>query len=329
MSEIINNFDKIKAKFIEIPFDKYEIIKNMLLEYWERITNLLKISIKEENPQHQQLIEFIEYFDPKKTPSSRLKVIEKLPTFNEIVEKYLQIEKEIELMIEIGIFFPITRSYTQFLLLTPEGLVFLFILLDSKKYDNIVRLNTLILQKYEKFIYLKFREFLFSKFERLSIKEDEEIPLTFKDIAIIAFFLVNSSIGKDKAFTREIKGTEKALNCVVQAFDKNVKLNDEQRNDENFVPIRVLQSDLSILQKKIGYAIYNEKSIYYIKINFINFLYDILFKAIKTKDKSDLKSRWEHFLKEYEHWRPLFRESNICYYNYQVVEKLKSAILSI
>ena len=328
MNDITNYFDNIKASFIEIPSDKYKFIKNMLMEYWMKITKLLKISNRKEKTQQQQLSEFLEYFDPKKTPSSRLKIIEKLPTFNETIEKYPQIEKEIELMIDIGIFFPITRSNTQYLLLTPEGLVFLFTLLDSKKYDDIVRLNTLILQKYEKIIYLKFRELLFSKFERLSIKEDEEIPLSFKDIAIIAFFLVNGSIGKDKAFTREEQGTEKALNCIIQAFDKKIQLNDENRNNESIVPIRVLQSDLSILQKKIGYAIFNEKSIYYIKKNFVNFLYGILFKAINTKEKLDLKSRWEYFLKEYEHWRPLFRQSDVCYYNYQVVEKLENAILN-
>lgn len=328
MNEYINNFDKIKVIYMQLSVEKYQLIKSLMKEYWDKVSELLKIPKEGEKIPKSQIINYIKFFDPKKTPSSRLKIIESLPTSEKVIENNPQLKEELELMTDVGIFFPIVRSYKEYLLLTPEGLAFFFALLESKKYDNIYRLNTLILQNFEKIIYSEFRIFLFDKFKQLNIQKDKEVSLGFKDIAIILFFLINGSIGETKAFTRDIKGTEKALNCIVHSFDKNVELTGELRDDEEFVPIRILQSDLSLLQKKVGYPIYNEKSIYYIKENFADFLFKILKDTVKSKDKVDLKSRWEKLIKEYNYWRPLFRQSNICYFNYQTVEKLEKILVN-
>ena len=180
----------------------------------------------------------------------------------------------------------------------------------------------MIIDNYQKLLSIKFREFIFEKFENLQIIKKETPAFNNKDIAILLFFLINGSISKKNAFRREGRGSEKALNCIVQAFHKNLILSEEERDDEKVVPIRVLQSDLSVLQKRIGYAINIEQGKYFINPSEVLFIKTHLKKFFKEKmdKKQDFISRWNSFKEEYNHWRPLLRENKICYYDYQVLE---------
>ncbi len=324
-----NIYNLIKKKYIQISNEKYIKIKALFDDYFDKICRLLKINNVKKEELDDVLVKFIKKtFDPKKAPQLRLKLIESLPTYHILIEKYPRLEEDLNFMKTNEIFLPIRRSSEEYLLLTPEGAAFYIALLNSKKYENIYRLNTLILERIEKKIYYEYRYFLLDKFKQFNIQKEKDYSLGNKDIAILLFFLINGSIGKERAFTRAGKGSEKALNCIVHAFDKNLEFTDELRNDERVVPIRVLQSDLSLLQKKIGYPIYNEKSTYFIKKNFENFLFNVLQKVVKKKDKKDLKSRWDKLLKEYNYWRPILRQNNVCFYDFQIVEKLEKILFN-
>ncbi|MEJ2248664.1 MAG: hypothetical protein P8Y97_03270 [Candidatus Lokiarchaeota archaeon] len=302
-----------------ISSKKYNLISKFLKDYWKLIERELGIS--EDINNIEKLTKLLEYYDPKRTPATRLKILEDLPNIQEIEEKYDDFKEDLEKMIELGILYLINRINSKFLIITPEGLVFLFALEESKEYTDLYRLNTLIVEKYQKILFEKYREFVFEKFENLQILEKEISPFTNKDIGILLFFLVNGSIGKEQAFTRDIKGSEKALNCIVRTFHKNIELDEEKRNDETIVPIRILQSDLSTLQMKIGYAINNEESTYYIKESEASFIMDRLKETLEEK-----KQKRNKFLKEYNHWRPLLRQNKICHYDYRIVDKIENFI---
>lgn len=322
MIEYKTILDKVKEEYIQIPLERFEKIKKFLTEYWDLIKINLKIKNKEEDNNESNLIELINYFDPKRTPGTRLNLIENLPSLEDIIQQNFEIEDDLIKMQKLFVLFKINRINNNYLVLTPEGLIFLLALEKSKKYDNYYRLNTLIIDNYQKLLFIKFREFIFEKFENLQIFKKETPAFTKKDIAILLFFLINGSISKKNAFKRDERGSEKALNCIVQAFHKNLILSEEDRDDGKVVPIRVLQSDLSVLQKRIGYAIIIEQGKYFIKPSEVLFIKTQLKKFFKEKieNKQDFISRWNSFKKEYNHWRPLLRENKICYYDYQVLE---------
>jgi len=322
MIEYKTILDKVKEEYIQIPLERFEKIKKFLREYWGLIKINLKIENKEEVNIESNLIELLNYFDPKRTPATRLNLIENLPPLEDIIQQNFEIENDLIKMQKLFVLFKINRINNSYLVLSPEGLIFLLALEKSKKYDNYYRLNTLIIDNYQKLLFIKFREFIFEKFENLQIVKKETPAFTKKDIAILLFFLINGSISKKNAFKRDERGSEKALNCIVQAFHKNLILSEEDRDDEKVVPIRVLQSDLSVLQKTIGYAINIEQGKYFIKPSEVLFIKTQLKKFFKEKIdiKQDFISRWNSFKKEYNHWRPLLRENKICYYDYQVLE---------
>lgn len=326
MKDVATTLEKIKKNYLQISSKKYNLISKFLKDYWKLIERELGIS--EDINNIEKLTKLLEYYDPKRTPATRLKILEDLPNIQEIEEKYDDFKEDLEKMIELGILYLINRINSKFLIITPEGLVFLFALEESKEYTDLYRLNTLIVEKYQKILFEKYREFVFEKFENLQILEKEISPFTNKDIGILLFFLVNGSIGKEQAFTRDIKGSEKALNCIVRTFHKNIELDEEKRNDETIVPIRILQSDLSTLQMKIGYAINNEESTYYIKESEASFIMDRLKETLEEKKqkKEELIIRWNKFLKEYNHWRPLLRQNKICHYDYRIVDKIENFI---
>jgi len=322
MIEYKTILDKVKEEYIQIPLERFEKIKKFLNEYWDLIKNNLKIKNKENATNESHLIELIKYFDPKRTPATRLNLIENLPPLEEIIQQNLEIENDLVKMQKLCVLYRINRINDNYVLLTPEGLIFLLALEKSKKYDNYYRLNTLIIDNYQKLLSIKFREFIFEKFENLQIIKKETPAFTNKDIAILLFFLINGSVSRKNAFKREGRGSEKALNCIVRVFHKNLILSEEDRDDEKVIPIRVLQSDLSVLQKRIGYAINIEQGKYFIKPSEVLFIKTQLKKFFKEKktNKQDFISRWNNFKEEYNHWRPLLRENKICYYNYQVLD---------
>ena len=86
-------------------------------------------------------------------------------------------------MQKLFVLFKIYRINNNYLVLTPEGLIFLLALEKSKKYDNYYRLNTLIIDNYQKLLFIKYREFIFEKFENLQIVKKETPLFTKKDIS--------------------------------------------------------------------------------------------------------------------------------------------------
>ena len=329
MSEFISNLDNIKRNYIQIQLEKYDILKNFLQNIWIETKKLLKIKDKEKSNYIMLITELLEYYNPKRTPASCLKIIEKLPSLKDIEALNIITEEDLRKLDELKIIYIIKRADNEFPLLTPEGLIFYFALIESKKYNDLYRLNTLIIQKYEKLLLNKFRNFILEKFINFQITKDETPSLSKKDVGIILFFLVNGSVDENKAFTRESKDSEKALNCIIQAFNEDLDMNDEFRNDLKIVPIRILQSDISVLDKKMRYPFHNEKSIYYLKSKHLNFVLKTLKKAVELIEFDEIKSRWEHFMKEYNYWRPLLRQNKVCYYDHRQVEKIEREILKL
>jgi len=322
MSEYISIIDNIKQEYFQIDIEKFEIIINFLSYLWDETKNVLNIKATDYT---EKLSELIDIFNPKRSPATRLRLVEKLPTMNKVFESKKIVEEELNKLRDFKVLYIIERGSDEYLLLTPEGLVFMIALQNSKKIDEYYRLNTVKLQDYEKVLQMQYRNFIFEKFENLQMST---IPLiSIKEIAILLFFMVNGSIGNDKAFVRTPTQLEKALNSIVQAFNKNMEMNEESRNDNKIVPIRILQRDLSTLQKKIGYSIYNVKSTYFLKSKDISYLKKVLKQSIEKKREDNISSRWDFFIKEYEYWRPYFREKKVCFYNYKDVENLENEIM--
>ena len=325
MVDYFSILDNIKKKYIQIDKVKYEKIVTFISFMWNCVKELLKIKNNKEKNYDLQIKEYLSFFDPKKVPATRLKIVNKLPSRNMILSKNLIEEKEIEELNRYKIIDIIKRVNKYYLIITPEGLIFYFALLESKNYDDIYRLNTLILQKYEKLLLNKFREFIFQKISFIQTKEDK-ITLNNLDIGILLFFLVNGSIDQEKAFIRESMDLERALNTIVYSFYKNKEFSEEERTD---IKIRVLQSDLSLLQSKIGYIIHSEKKVFFLKSEDLTFIFNVLKEGIKEKNKDDIISRWNFFLNEYNHWRPILRQSNMCFYDRFEVKKIEEEILNI
>lgn len=325
MDEIFSILDDIKKKYIQIDLDKYERIKNFLGLIWDKFKQISGVNgIPEEN-YDEQINNLLDFYSPKKNPATRIKIIENLPSKTKLLEEDIINKEEVEELQENNIIYIIKRTDYDYLLLTPEGLIFYFALVNSKNYDDIYRLNTLLIQNYEKYLLNNLRNFIFKKFDLFQTKS-EGVNLNFKDIGILLFFLVNGSIDKEKAFTREDLRSERAINCVVQAFYKNKELDEEKRNK---IRIRVLQSDVSLLDSKIGYVIHNKKSTYFLRSKDIPLLLNILKENIRSQKKEEIISRWDSFLKEYDYWRPLLRQNNICFYDRFEVKKIEEEILNI
>jgi len=325
MGEFTSILDKIKKKYIQINAEKYERIINLLGFIWEEFKQILKIAKVENNNYKLYIRELLNFYDPKKNPATRIKIIEKLPIKDKIFENKIINEAALIELLEFEVIYLIKRTNNEHLLLTPEGLIFYFALLKSKRYDDIYRLNTLLIQNYEKLLIQRFRDFIFEKLNLFQTKK-EGTSLNYTDIGILLFFLVNGSIDKERAFTREDLRSERALNCVVQAFHRNKNFDEE---DRTHCRIRVLQSDISLLQSKIGYVIHNEKSLYFLKSEDLSYLLKVLKDNFKKKESEEIISRWDAFLKEYDYWRPLLRQNNICYYDKFEVKKLEAEILNI
>lgn len=323
--------DKIKEEYIQISEKQFNRLINFLKDYWNQTKQNLNIQYDDSDENVKLLTELIKYFDPKKTPATRLSLINNMPPIEDIINSNEDIEEDLDIMQKLRILFRVERINNQYLIITPEGLIFLFALENSKKYDDNYRLNTLLIDKYEKFLFKKYREFIFEKFENLQIIKKETPIFTNKDVGILLFFLINGSIRKKNAFNRQKRGSEKALNCVVRVYHKDIELTEEDRDDEKIVPIRVLQSDLSVLQKKIGYAINIEEGQYFIKESEDIFIKEQLkmFLREKRDKKKDILSRWNKFKREYNHWRPILRENKICYYNYQIQEEIEEFIQNL
>lgn len=323
MDKILSILDKIRSQYIQINLDKFVRIKNLLGLIWEQFQLNSNINSTIHGDYEEQITLLLDFFDPKKNPNTRIKVIEQLPSKARILEENIIYEEDIEELYNNNVLYIIERTNIEYLLLTPEGLVFYIAIINSKRYDDVYRLNSLIIQNYEKFLLNNFRKFIFKKFDLYQTKK-EGIILNFKDIGIILFFLVNGSIDKDKSFTRDDINSEKALNCAIHAFFENEEFDEEKRSK---VRIRILQSDISLLNSKIGYIVYNEKSTYYLRSKDLPFLLKILKENIKSKKKKEILSRWHFFLKEYEYWRPLLRQNNICFYDRFEVKKIEHEIL--
>ena len=332
MNEYKSVLDKIKENYLKIDVFTYNLLKKILSFLWEKSKNYLDIREKEENENYYQFNQYLKYFNPKKVPSTRLSLIECLPNLEELLTKFPNFKEELKNVLESQILLKIKRVNKNYLLLTPEGLIFIYSIKNSKKYDENFRLNTFIIQKFEKLLLKGYREFIFEKFYNLQITEEKTPSLNNKDIGILLFFIINGSIGEENSFRREGKRTERSINCIVQAFNKNIKFDDEKRMNDEIVPIRILQKDISLLQKKIGYSIHNENRIYYIKENSFQYILKRLKESfIEYQDESEineLKSRWEHFLREYNHWRPILRRHNMCFYDYSVIDKIEKKILN-
>ena len=325
MDEIFSILDDIKKKYIQIDLDKYERIKNLLELIWEKFKQISEVNgIPEEN-YNEQINNLLDFYNPKKNPATRIKIIENLPSKAKLLEEDIINEEEVEELHKNNIIYIIKRTDNDYLLLTPEGLIFYFALVNSKNYDDIYRLNTLLIQNYEKYLLNNLRNFIFKKFDLFHTKR-EGVNLNFKDIGILLFFLVNGSIDKQKAFTREDLRSERAINCVVQAFYKNKEFNEEKRSK---IRIRVLQSDVSLLDSKLGYVIHNKKSTYFLRSKDLPLLLNILKENIRSQKKEEIISRWNSFLKEYDYWRPLLRQNNICFYDRFEVKKIEEEILNI
>lgn len=325
MSEYTTILDNIKKKYIQIKLDKYERIKKLLGLIWDNFNPLLRIKNVNDDDYEKFINNLLDFFNPKKNPVTLIKIIEKLPSKAKVLEDEIINEEEMEELYENNIIYIINRTNKEHLLLTPEGLIFYFALINSRNYDDIYRLNTFLIQNYEKYLLNNFRNFIFKKFDLFQTKK-EGVTLNFKDIGILLFFLVNGSIDKERAFTREELHSERAINCVVQAFFEDKEFDEEKRNK---IRIRVLQSDISLLGPKIGYVIHNEKSTYFLRSKDLPLLLKILKENIKSRKKEEVISRWNFLLKEYDYWRPLLRQNNICFYDRFEVKKIETEILNI
>lgn len=327
----LNNtiIDRIKKNYIQIDSEIYSQIKEFLCSIWNKFKKIMSIEEVDDNDYSEQLNKLIDFYDPKKNPATRLKFIEKLPSYDIINEKININKDQYQNMLELKIIYEIKRTSSSHLLLTPEGLIFYLALINSKNYDDVYRLNTFVVQNYEKMLFEKYREFVFEKFENLQIEEDIDVNLSNKEIAILLFFLVNGSIGEEKMFKRSSMEIEIAINCIVQAFNKNIELNEETRYNEEIVPIRILQRDLSTLQKKIRYAIYSEKSIYYLKVQEIEYLISTLRRVLENKERNEMRGRWKNLIKEYNYWRPLLRQESVCFYDFNTVNIIEKDIIKI
>ena len=321
--------DRIKKNYIQIDSERYNQIKEFLCLIWNKFKKIILIKEVDYENYTEQLNTLIDFYDPKKNPATRLKAIEKLPSYDIINEKINISKDQFQNMLELKIIYEIKRTSNNHLLLTPEGFIFYLALINSKNYDDIYRLNTFVIQNYEKMLFEKYREYVFEKFENLQIEEDIEINLSNKEIAILLFFLINGSIGEENMFKRNSMEVEIAINCIVQAFNKNIEMNEETRYNEEIVPIRILQRDLSTLQKKIRYAIYSEKSIYYLKVQEKDYVISSLRKVIENKERNEMIGRWNNLIKEYNYWRPLLRQENVCFYDFNAVNSIEKDIIKI
>ncbi|KKM21802.1 hypothetical protein LCGC14_1631770 [marine sediment metagenome] len=321
--------DRIKKNYIQIDSERYNQIKEFLCLIWNKFKKIILIKEVDYENYSEQLNTLIDFYDPKKNPATRLKAIEKLPSYDIINEKINISKDQFQNMLELKIIYEIKRTSNNHLLLTPEGFIFYLALINSKNYDDIYRLNTFVIQNYEKMLFEKYREYVFEKFENLQIEEDIEINLSNKEIAILLFFLINGSIGEENMFKRNSMEVEIAINCIVQAFNKNIEMNEETRYNEEIVPIRILQRDLSTLQKKIRYAIYSEKSIYYLKVQEKDYVISSLRKVLENKERNEMIGRWNNLIKEYNYWRPLLRQENVCFYDFNAVNSIEKDIIRI
>ena len=160
MIEYKTILDRVKEEYIQIPLERFEKIKKFLRDYWDLIKINMKIENKEKTNIESHIIDLINYFDPKRTPATRLNLIENLPPLEDIIQQNFEIENDLIKMQKLFVLFRINRINHSYLVLTPEGLIFLLALEKSKKYDNYYRLNTLIIDNYQKLLSIKFREFI-------------------------------------------------------------------------------------------------------------------------------------------------------------------------
>ena len=103
MSEFISNLDNIKRNYIQIQLEKYDILKNFLQNIWIETKKLLKIKDKEKSNYIMLITELLEYYNPKRTPASCLKIIEKLPSLKDIEALNIITEEDLRKLDELKI----------------------------------------------------------------------------------------------------------------------------------------------------------------------------------------------------------------------------------
>jgi len=245
----------------------------------------------------KQLVE--EIFKPLKTRSSLLKAQRKMPNAAEFSEESL---KELEVT---GYVFRIPSIYEDKITITPEGLAFLA-----------SRETGLALDNFNKVIFDLYRKHCYHQIRRLVKKE----TLKPKHIAILLFFLLNGSIGYDKAYVLGVNKEDRdCIERVVVAY---------LESRTNILTVHENYSlDYYLVEAKriLGDVIYNDKPRYFLKREELS----LILKAVQqaTNHDSQFPTRWASLREEYRKNLTYLRSRNNSHYSASWALELDNLLL--
>lgn len=192
-------------------------------------------------------------FNPTKKRSSLLSITQKMPYAHDFAKN------DVERLEYYGYIVTIPTASEKRVTITPEGLIGL------ERYQNKVSDYRIL----REVAYKNYREFCFHKIKRLR-KEEKLKP---KHIAVLLFFLLNGSIGPEKAYKVRSPDDSLYLEKIVGSF---VSDNYEVRNDY------ALKYYLVEAKRILGDVAFNKKPCYYLKQKTIDYVLESIRKEVKV-----------------------------------------------
>ncbi|MHA1386606.1 MAG: hypothetical protein ACTSR3_22870 [Candidatus Helarchaeota archaeon] len=305
MNSVDSFIDRIKNNFSKISEPKYKNLVKILSYIWKNTKKILNCK-KSDDVCFEFFLDHV--FHPKRTPAKRLSYIHDFPTMEDL-KKLMEYDPdlihELEKLKIISLFkFPDKTN----ILLNPEGYGLLKSLEQREPVDNKYSPNGFFLRSFEKLLINYYRDLIFEKIENL-IPKKEISTLSLKEIGVLLFFFLNNSFSTETAFIRKNLEVNRSINCIATAFKQGYALTEEQRDTLN---LRVLERDISTIQQKIDFGLYNEQSKYYIKPEMRDKIFNLIISSLK--DKKTFIRNWQGLKEEYQFWRPVLESNEICFF---------------
>jgi hypothetical protein len=209
-----------------------------------------------------------EVFNPLKTRGSLLRIQREMPSSKDFPAESIKDLESLEYVVTLP------SIHEERITITPEGLAYLA---NSEMNISLGTLQNLISSLY--------RKHCFHQIRRLGKKE----TLKPKHVGVILFFLLNGSIGEEKAYIVENSGDKECVDRVVRAFLGG----SEARVDQSYA----LEYYLVEAKRILGDVIHNVRPKYFLKWQDLDYIVESVAKT-SIKDL-DFSTHWNSLVHEY------------------------------
>jgi len=310
---MINNLPQIQA----LKREEALSVRRILNKIWDEECAKLNIS----SDFHHGLKQLIDtLFDPKKKLSSISSQVELLPDVSSI-SPILSNDVSLAELQEAGFIRIIKTRETQKVTITGEGLILLDLIDCSHQSGGYYYLNSeLLSQRLGELINL-YTPILTSQFRRLESSFRQK--LNNAELGLLLFFIVNGSIGAEKACRNINENIAQTIEQIVRAYAGSEK---DKINEYNWRGWYLTEAN-----KKLGAVIFNKEPIYYLKPEALYRVEEAIVSRVTNSNESFtfFRKGWKKLIEEYQKGRPILEKFRIAHFSQSRADSLYDRIRNV